>query len=160
MNFCIRILTAGMLLAAWFAPLAAAEPAAYYVAADGNDAWSGRLPAPRANKSDGPFATLGRAKEAVRQLMTREPNRAQAVVVQVRGGTYFLDKALTFAPDDSGCREAPIVCGAFGGEEPILSGGVLLTGWQETAPGPSCRPTAAATGCARGRTIGSSPAPA
>jgi hypothetical protein len=74
MNLCIRILTAGMLWAALIAPLAAAEPAAYYVATDGNDAWSGRLPAPNANKSDGPLATLGRAKEAVRQLMTRQPN--------------------------------------------------------------------------------------
>ena len=30
----------------------------FYVATNGNDAWSGRLDSPNADKTDGPFATL------------------------------------------------------------------------------------------------------
>ena len=37
-----------------------------YVSVQGNDAWSGRLPEPNAAKTDGPFATLERARDAIR----------------------------------------------------------------------------------------------
>ena len=50
-------------------PVAAAQDTAFYVAPNGNDAWSGRLAAPNADKTDGPFATLERAgKNACPQL--------------------------------------------------------------------------------------------
>ena len=44
-----------------------AEAADFYVAPDGNDAWSGTLAAANADKTDGPFATLERARDAIRQ---------------------------------------------------------------------------------------------
>src|SRR5215469_17727983 len=46
--------------------VSAASPKAveFFVAPEGNDGWSGRVPAPTA--ADGPFATLGRARDAVR----------------------------------------------------------------------------------------------
>src|SRR5689334_8543500 len=37
-----------------------------YVAPDGDDRWSGRLAAPNAARTDGPFATLERARDALR----------------------------------------------------------------------------------------------
>jgi len=40
---------------------AAVAPDAFYVATNGNDTWSGRLPAPNTAGTDGPFATLTRA---------------------------------------------------------------------------------------------------
>ena len=43
-------------------PLAALE---LHVATDGNDAWSGKLSSPSAKKSDGPFATFERARDAI-----------------------------------------------------------------------------------------------
>ena len=48
---------------------ALAAPAAehYYLAPDGNDQWSGRLAQPNAARTDGPFATPQRARDAVRQ---------------------------------------------------------------------------------------------
>lgn len=35
-------------------------PADFYVATDGNDLWSGRLPSPNSNENDGPFASVTR----------------------------------------------------------------------------------------------------
>jgi len=43
----------------------------FYVSPKGNDAWSGTLAEPNATKTDGPFATITRAKLAVRELKTK-----------------------------------------------------------------------------------------
>ena len=50
--------------------------------------------------------------------------------VMVRGGKYFLDRTLTFGLEDSGSREFPITCKAFGEEKPILSGGKRIANWK------------------------------
>ena len=42
--------------------------AEFYVAVNGNDAWSGTLAEPNADNSDGPFSTIERAQKAVREL--------------------------------------------------------------------------------------------
>ena len=60
--------------------------ATLFVAADGNDAWSGRLAAPNAARSDGPLATLAKARDALR---TFAGQRGVPRVVMVRGGKYF-----------------------------------------------------------------------
>ena len=41
-------------------------PGVFFVAPDGRDTYSGALPAVNADRSDGPFRTLARAREAVR----------------------------------------------------------------------------------------------
>ena len=59
----------------------AAAGADFYVAPAGDDAWSGRLPKTNADRTDGPFATLERARDAIRQF--RATNElARPVVVQ------------------------------------------------------------------------------
>lgn len=94
----------------------------FYVATDGNDAWSGQLPAPNADKTDGPFATLVRSRDAIRQLKaTGRLNKP--VTVMVRGGTYYLPEPFTLTPQNSGTKENSITYAAYSGEEPILSGG-------------------------------------
>src|SRR5437016_9951912 len=40
----------------------------FFVATNGNDRWSGRLPSPNPSRTDGPLATLPRALKAVRDL--------------------------------------------------------------------------------------------
>ena len=45
---------------------ARADGPTVYVAPNGNDAWSGKLPAPNADRSDGPVATPARARDLVR----------------------------------------------------------------------------------------------
>ena len=101
----------------------------FYVAASGDDAWTGALAQPNADRSDGPFASLARAQQAVRE---RDPRRASpsAVTVLVRGGVYYLPQGLTFGAEDSGTAEHSVTYAAYPGEHPALIGGVRLTGWR------------------------------
>jgi hypothetical protein len=103
----------------------APHPEEFFVSPHGNDAWSGRLAAP--GDQDGPFATLARAREAVRALRrTQAPPRPVRVVL--RGGTYALDQPLEVGPLDSGTKDAPVVYAAAEGEKVVLSGGRRLVG--------------------------------
>ena len=47
----------------------------FYVSPVGNDNWSGTLPDPSSNHVDGPFATIEKARDAVREL-----NRGRAAI--------------------------------------------------------------------------------
>lgn len=111
-----------------FGPFVAAAPT-FHVATNGNDRWSGRLPAPNRDKTDGPFATVARARDAVRELKTAGELKTP-VTVQIRGGTYRLGEPLVFKPADSGTENCPVVYAAAPGERPLLSGGRLIAGWQ------------------------------
>ena len=89
----------------------------------------GKLAEPNAVKTDGPFATLERARYAVRELKGKQ-GPSGPIRVMVRGGKYFLDRTLTFGLEDSGSREFPITYKAYGEEKPILSGGKRITNWK------------------------------
>jgi hypothetical protein len=115
--------------------LAGAESPDFFVACDGNDAWSGRRDAPNADKTDGPFASVAKAKQAVRALMSATPGRDTPIVVLVRGGFYALAEPLSFTPADSGTEKAPVVYQAYCNERPVLSGGTVLGNWQVTPEG-------------------------
>jgi hypothetical protein len=129
-------------------PSAAASQAAYfgenesggatfYVATDGNDSWSGTLPAPNSNNTNGPFASLARAQEAVEALLQNQYN--QAITVMVRNGTYYLALSptnpgtLNFTSADSGTPEAPVTWENYPSEVPIVSGGVPVTKWKHVS---------------------------
>ncbi|HOJ23469.1 MAG TPA: right-handed parallel beta-helix repeat-containing protein, partial [Armatimonadota bacterium] len=62
-------------------------PVVFHVATNGNDSWSGRLPEPNRAKTDGPFATITRARDAIRQLKVGGGLNAP-VEVRLRGGVY------------------------------------------------------------------------
>jgi len=109
-------------------------PNTLFVAADGNDAWSGTLPRANRARTDGPFATPARARDEVRKRKAAG-TLAQGVEVFVRGGTYFLDEALAFGPEDSGPEGGVIAYCAYPGERPILSGGRRITGWRKPKEG-------------------------
>ncbi len=111
------------------APTCAAPQADYYVATDGNDAWSGTLPAPDQAGTDGPFATIERARDTVREITGRP------ATVLIRGGRYQLRKPLRFSPEDSRDEAAPVTYAAWPGERPVFSGGRLVRGWQPAAGG-------------------------
>lgn len=102
----------------------------FFVSPHGNDAWSGRLSDPSA--TDGPFATLERARDAIRALRQTQGSQI-SVRVTIRGGTYYLDSPLEFGSEDSGAENAPVVYAAATGEKVVLSGGRRLIGgrWGE-----------------------------
>lgn len=100
---------------------------AYYVAPDGQDRWSGRLPAPNTQRSDGPFATLERARDAIRALK-RSAGLSSPVTVSLRGGRYPLTRPIEFGPQDS----APVTYAPYPGEQPVLDSGLRIRDWQVT----------------------------
>ncbi|MFA5206366.1 MAG: right-handed parallel beta-helix repeat-containing protein, partial [Lentisphaeria bacterium] len=100
-----------------------------YVSPCGRDSWSGLLPEPAADGSDGPLATPAGALAALRRGR-REGPAAGPCSVLLRAGTYHLEEPLAFTAEDSGTAEAPVTFAAFAGERAVLSGGRRITGWQ------------------------------
>lgn len=103
-----------------------ARAAEFYVAVNGNDDWSGTLAEPNNASSDGPFATVERARDAARRRKTNAP-----LTIALRNGTHFLAQTLQLAPEDSGREGAPVTYEAFPGEQPVVSGGRIITGWRK-----------------------------
>jgi hypothetical protein len=93
----------------------------FFVAPDGADADPGT--------KEKPFATLARARDAVRELKKAKPT--QGVTVIVRGGTYWLKEPLVFGSEDSGTEKSSITYAAAPGEKPVLSGARLIAGWKK-----------------------------
>ena len=84
---------------------AAGEVAAktIYVAPSGNDAWSGQLAAPKADGTDGPVATLDRARDLIRQWKVAGP-LTEPVQVILADGLYPIDQ---HAGQNSKTRPSP-----------------------------------------------------
>lgn len=95
-----------------------------YVAEDGNDLWSGTIPLRNIAGNDGPFATLGRARDAIRVLKINGDHNDFKVLV--RGGLYHLSETLTFTSADSGTKDHPLIFRAFENENPILRGTIAV----------------------------------
>ncbi len=96
----------------------------FYVSPQGDDGWSGTLPAPNEMRNDGPFATVQRAQKAVRAM---KPPKLHPAYVLLREGTYEITSPLSFGPEDSYTTYA-----AYPGEKPIISGGRHITGWKKS----------------------------
>ncbi len=126
------LLTVGIL--AWASVSAGIPTQFLYVSPAGRDSWSGRLPAPSQDRSDGPFATITRARDAIRTLKAEAPLPGP-VSVQIRGGDYFLDRPISFGPEDSGTKHGPISYIAYPGETPELIGGRRLTEYRSSDAG-------------------------
>jgi parallel beta-helix repeat protein len=102
----------------------------FYVSPDGNDAWTGEQPTAQAG--NGAFATIARARDAIRELKQQQGGiLKQPVTVFLRGGTYFLPETLSFTAEDSGGKDFLITYKAYQQEKPIISGGRIIKGWKE-----------------------------
>ncbi len=108
-------------------PLGAA-PVDLYVSTTGDDSWSGRIAAANAANTDGPFATLSRARDELRHLRATD-GLPEGATVHVRGGLYRLAEPLTLGPQDAGTQDAPAVWRAYGKEAVTLAGAVPVTGF-------------------------------
>jgi hypothetical protein len=121
---------------------AEANSIAYYIAPNGNDAWSGELATPSADQRDGPLATLDAARLKVRERLAAEA--AQPIEVLIRGGEYTLDATVVFTVADSGREDSPVTYRAYPGEQPIFTGGKRLDNWTKLSKNPSGAAKAAA----------------
>jgi hypothetical protein len=100
-----------------------------YVALNGNDAWSGKVPNPNASNTDGPFATFDHARAQV-QLLNK--SGLGQVNVLFRAGTYFLANAEELTGADSGNATTRITYRNYPGESPVISGGMRIQNWTNT----------------------------
>ena len=101
---------------------ATAHSTELYVAPNGHDANPG--------SQAKPFATLERARDAIRELKKTGPLR-EPVTVRLGGGTYALAREMRFGPEDSGTAACPITYMAAGPEPVVLDGGRRITGWKK-----------------------------
>jgi len=97
--------------------------AAYFVSCTGNDGWSGRLPEPNREGSDGPFATLERARAEIRRIKRSSGVPRGGITVELRAGVYERSGTFELGAEDSGTAEAPVIYRARAGEQVRLVGG-------------------------------------
>ncbi|WP_347988052.1 right-handed parallel beta-helix repeat-containing protein [Methylomonas sp. AM2-LC] len=113
----------------------------FYVSPLGNDQATGISPIPDSSNTNGPFQTLARAQQAIRDLKTNGQFK-ESVTVHIASGTYQLAKPLTFDVRDTGFAERKIIWKAET-TDTIISGGIALsncsaenqTVWSCTAAG-------------------------
>ncbi len=111
------------LAALLLAPLAVLQAAEFHVATTGNDTNPGT--------EAKPFATLERARDAVREAL---PRATGDIVVSIRAGAYRLEQTLLLTPQDSGRDGVAVVWrSADGIGKARVSGSTPLKGWQRHA---------------------------
>ena len=106
-------------------PSGTAMAADFFLAPSGDDANPG--------SRERPFATLTRARDAVRNLKSAGP-LTEPVRINVSGGVYPITEPLVLSHQDSGTSTAAVTYRAVPGERPVFSGGRTIRGWQ---PGPN-----------------------
>ena len=107
-----------------------AEYLTLYVSPVGNDTWSGRLDGPNAAGTDGPLASIQKARDLIRETKAAMGELAKPATVMLRGGVYPQTKPIEFTAADSGTRGCPVTYQAYPGEKPVISGGDVIRGWQ------------------------------
>jgi hypothetical protein len=110
-----------LLLFCWVFPVSAVD---IWVSPRGND----NNPGTR----EQPMATLLMAQRKARELRRlNDPSVETGVSIILKDGTYSLEEPLFFRPEDSGTDECPTVIKAAPGAQPVLSGGIPVTGWRK-----------------------------
>jgi hypothetical protein len=104
------------------------DAATLYVATNGNDAWSGHLAQPNRAKTDGPFASIQRARDEVRKM--KREGLTGGITVEIAGGIYQMSGPLEFTAADSGAAAAPIEYRATPGAPVRLVGGRVVSGFK------------------------------
>lgn len=98
----------------------------FYVSPEGCDRWSGRLSAPNADRTDGPFSTIERAKNAVRAFKN---GLYRNVYVLIHGGEYRLEREVRFQPEDYHYDSYQVVYAACENETPVFHSDTEISGW-------------------------------
>jgi len=100
-----------------------AAQAIFYVSPDGEDIWSGLLARANPQRTDGPFASIERARDAARA-------KGGQSTIAMGNGDYYLAQPIVF---DS--RDAGLIITARCNETPVLHGGPLVRSWAPQADG-------------------------
>jgi hypothetical protein len=104
-----------------------AAPVVLHVAPNGNDKALGT--------EKTPFATLDRARDAIRALKRARKLPPEGARVLIHGGVYRLAQPFALTPEDSGTAGGPIVYAAAPGTRPVVSAGRVIKGLRQNADG-------------------------
>jgi len=80
-----------------------------------------------------PFATLERARDAVRKHKRHGTLPQGGACVYLRGGRYAVTRTFTLSGEDSGSFGAPVVYRAWQDERPVLDGGFPVRGFRKVS---------------------------
>ena len=98
-----------------------AAPVQLVVSTQGDDAANG--------STETPLASLAGARDRLRVLRLAD-GLPDGAVVTFASGTYAVQKAVVFIPEDSGTEEGPIIFQASPGAKVVISGGRRIEGWE------------------------------
>lgn len=106
----------------------------FFISPMGDDSWSGRIADINEDQTDGPFATLERARDAVRQM--RKANHISVPVhIQLREGIYYINRTFVLKPEDTGTEASPTIYESYPNENAMISGGKIINTWKRAKGG-------------------------
>ena len=79
-----------------------------------------------------PFMTIPEAQEAVRNINS---SMTGDIIVNLKGGRYYLDSTLEFTTADGGTNGYRVIYRNADGETPVITGGKKITGFNKGANG-------------------------
>ncbi|MBN2165143.1 MAG: right-handed parallel beta-helix repeat-containing protein [Marinilabiliaceae bacterium] len=95
-----------------------------WVSPSGNDANKGT--------KDSPLASIMMAQRKAREMRRlRKEGVENGINIILNDGTYQLNEPILLRPEDSGCEKSPTVFISADGANPVISGGVKVTGWKK-----------------------------
>ncbi len=124
-KFFLCLLIIALVLPTWTSVLAEqAADIVFYVSPEGSDSQAG-------TSLDKPFATLQKARDAIRELK-KEGELRSPVTVYLLGGIYELTEPFILTTEDSGTETCPITYRAYNDEKPVISGGrKIKSQWEQ-----------------------------
>lgn len=79
-----------------------------------------------------PKASLKGALRQARELRRiNDPSIKNGIDILMKGGSYIIDQVIMLRPEDSGTPESPTTIQAAKGENPVINGGLKVTGWKK-----------------------------
>lgn len=100
-------------------PVSAAADVEFYVSPAGNDSNAGTI--------ESPFLTIERARQEVQKHTS---DMTGDIYVYIRGGSYFVDKTITFTEKDSGTNGHTVYYKNYADEKPVIYGGKRIDNWE------------------------------
>jgi hypothetical protein len=105
-----------------------------YVSTEGNDSWSGKLRQPDRYGTDGPFASVERARDAIRTLKETKKLPQGEIIVEILEGVYLIPETIRFESVDGGSGpDSDIIYSGEKGKEVRLVGGMNLKKWDKVS---------------------------
>jgi hypothetical protein len=80
-----------------------------------------------------PLATISMALRKARDLRRiNDVALSTGIHILLKGGIYTLNETVFIRPEDAGTSTSPTIIEAVAGEQPVLSGGIIISGWKKS----------------------------